>query len=417
MYDVFISAALITVLLWRVMPPLNAPQLVTPEGYLIPDEPKKQKAWDVFIHFKKGGADMPDPDPGIHDAAYKLGDLGQGAMDFFNQAYQEGTKRQDVIDQATKKVVGNMLDMSDAAKGHSQELWNRYENKYMPVEDRTIQDAMNWDSADNQAAAAAQAKADVGTATAQQKASTARQQEAMGVDPRSGRYQATQNQADTQAALNAAGAENAARTQKQMQGVQMREGVSQMGQREASLGNQTANLAAALGSGGINTGLASNQGFYQNAGLMGKGYGLGMQGYSGMGNMLLNQYQSELGAAQAEQAANSAGMAGALGGLGQLAGTGGALYMMSSKKVKENKKPVDGALGALDGLNIESWKYKDGVSDGKNHIGPYAEDWKKATGTGDGKSIPVVDAVGVTMKAVQELNKKVDQIKGAQDGK
>ena len=33
-----------------------------------------------------------------------------------------------------------------------------------------------------------------------------------------------------------------------------------------------------------------------------------------------------------------------------------------------------------------------------------------ATGKGDGTSIPIVDAIGVTMKAVQELDQKVEKL-------
>lgn len=415
MYDAIISALLITTLLWRFLTPLSAPQLSTPEGLLLPEPEKETKTWEKTTLFKKGGGvDMPDPDPGIQDAAYELGDLGDEALDFFKQAYAEGTSRQGVIDEAAKHVVGNMMGMSDDAKAHSEELWSRYENKFMPVEDRVIDDAMNWDSADNQAAAAAQAKADVNTATAQQQAATERQQEAMGVDPTSGRYQSLDSQADTQAALNAADAENAARTQKQMEAVQMRQGVSQQGLQEAGLANQTAGLAGSLGSGGINTGLAANQGFYQNAGLMGTGYGLDMKGQQGKGSLLLSEYQAQLAAAEAEEQANAANMGGMMSGIGSLAGAG--IKLASSRKLKEDKKPIKGALSALNGLAVESWKYKDGVADGDHHIGPYAEDWQKATGTGDGKSIPVVDALGVTMKAVQELNNKVDQMKGDNDG-
>ncbi|EGE4741248.1 TPA_asm: tail fiber domain-containing protein [Salmonella enterica] len=425
MCEALFSAILITVLFWRFSPLLSAPQLSTPEGFILPEPEEETKAWEETALFKKGGGvDIPDPDPGIHDAAYKLGDLGDEALEFFKQAYAEGTSRQDVIDEAAKHVVGNMMGMSDDAKSHSEELWNRYENKYVPVEDRVIDDAMNWDSADNQAASAAQAKADVNTSTAQQQAATERQQEAMGVDPTSGRYQSLDSQADTQAALNAADAENAARTQRQQEAVQMREGVAQQGLQEAGLGNQTASLAGSLGSGGINTGLAANQGFYQNAGLMGTGYGLDMKGQQGKGSLLLSEYQAQLAAAGAEEQANAANMGGMMSGIGSLAGA----YLnnfagndpltksiTSSKSVKENKKPVSGALNALNGLNIQSWKYKDGVEDSGQHIGPYAEDWQRVTGLGNGQSIPVVDAVGVTMKAVQELNDKVDQMKGNND--
>lgn len=415
MYEAILSTLLILTLIWRFLPPLNAPQLSTPEGFLFTEPEEEPKAWEEITLFKKGGGvDIPDPDPGIHDAAYKLGDLGDEALDFFKQAYAEGTSRQDVIDEAAKHVAGNMMGMSDDAKSHSEELWNRYENKYMPVEDRVIEDAMNWDSAANQASSAAQAKADVNTATAQQQAATERQQEAMGVNPNSGRYQSLDSQADTQAALNAADAENAARTQRQMQGVQMRQGVAQQGLQEAGLGNQTASLAGSLGSGGINTGLAANQGFYQNAGLMGTGYGMDMKGQQGKASTLLSEYQAQLAAAGAEAQADAANMSGMMSGIGSLAGAG--IKLISSKKLKEDKKPVEGALSALNGLDVESWKYKDGVADGEHHIGPYAEDWQKVTGTGDGKSIPVVDAIGVTMKAVQELNKKVDQMKGDSDG-
>ncbi|MGL4859833.1 MAG: tail fiber domain-containing protein [Enterobacteriaceae bacterium] len=95
-------------------------------------------------------------------------------------------------------------------------------------------------------------------------------------------------------------------------------------------------------------------------------------------------------------------------------GGGAALFAaFSSKKLKEDKKPVQGsALKAIRRLPVESWKYRDGIADGKRHIGPYAEDFQKVTGRGDGTTIPVVDAIGLTMKAIQELDKRVDKKRG-----
>ena len=96
-----------------------------------------------------------------------------------------------------------------------------------------------------------------------------------------------------------------------------------------------------------------------------------------------------------------------MSGIGTMAGA----MMMSSRKLKEDKKPIpDGALDAMNSMPVQSWKYKDGVADGGYHIGPYAEDFQKATGKGDGTSIPIVDAIGVTMKAVQELDQKVEKL-------
>ena len=61
-------------------------------------------------------------------------------------------------------------------------------------------------------------------------------------------------------------------------------------------------------------------------------------------------------------------------------------------------------------MPVEKWKYKEGVSDEGHHIVQYAEDFKEQTGLGDGKSINLIDGLGLTMKAVQELSSKVDKI-------
>ena len=112
---------------------------------------------------------------------------------------------------------------------------------------------------------------------------------------------------------------------------------------------------------------------------------------------------------QAQQQANASSAS----GIGSIVGLG--LSMFSSKKLKENKKPVkEGAgIAALRKMPVEEWDYKKGVADESRHIGPYAEDMQKATGRGDGKTIAVQDAIGVTMKAVQDLDAKVTKISDA----
>lgn len=64
-------------------------------------------------------------------------------------------------------------------------------------------------------------------------------------------------------------------------------------------------------------------------------------------------------------------------------------------------------------MPVEEWTYKQGVADEGRHIGPYAEDFQAATGKGDGKTINLMDAVGVNMKATQELSQKVEQVADA----
>jgi hypothetical protein len=97
-----------------------------------------------------------------------------------------------------------------------------------------------------------------------------------------------------------------------------------------------------------------------------------------------------------------------------IAKVAGAAVMASSKEYKENKEEIkeDKALKAILNMPIEKWKYKKGIADESEHIGAYAEDFKKETGMGSGKEISVQDSIGLIMKSIQDLNAKIDNIKG-----
>ena len=92
------------------------------------------------------------------------------------------------------------------------------------------------------------------------------------------------------------------------------------------------------------------------------------------------------------------------------------LYMMSSKKLKHNKKKIspDIILNGLKKLpDIESWKYKKGVADEGRHVGPYAEDVRAAFGeeaAPGGKTIDMISMIGISMAAIKGLSKQVDRI-------
>jgi hypothetical protein len=142
-----------------------------------------------------------------------------------------------------------------------------------------------------------------------------------------------------------------------------------------------------------------------------------------------NQYVGLQRNALEQQQQDNSGMAGigALAGtaLGYWASTGFAPF--SSKTLKTDKRPFRAGLAAVRKMPVEAWKYKRGAAggmtidgnavhlpdDGAEHVGPYAEDFQNATGTGDGKTINTGDALGVTMAAVKELDKKVSKLEGA----
>lgn len=357
----------------------------------------------------KKNSSAPAPDPNIGKAAKENVQLGKDYLAFMKEQYAVGNERQGELDDLTKQVMGTQIEGMQASNERSNALWDRYNNLFAPVEDRMVKEANEYDSPEKQAEAAAAAKADVEQSLTQQAQQRGRQMAAMGIDPRSGVYAGIEKKADMDAALAKAGAQNAARERVKAQGMALREGAVNVGRGATSTAAQQQSLALTSGNSAVGNGMANEGNFRANVGLMGQGYQGAMGANSSAASMYQGMDSTRLGAYQAESQERAA----LYGGIGQMAGAAtSALMMASSKDVKENKKPVKGALIALNGLNVEKWDYKDGAGDGGSHVGPYAEDFQRETGMGDGKHINMIDAMGLTMKAIQELDQKVDKLAG-----
>lgn len=135
-----------------------------------------------------------------------------------------------------------------------------------------------------------------------------------------------------------------------------------------------------------------------------------------------NQYNTAVGnvndaqriATQAEEnraAGNAAGAAGVGNFLGVLGGSLlSTLPIFSSKKAKTNRRLATGALEAARKMPVQTYQYKRGLGPPGERVGPMAEDMQAATGAGDGKTILPQDLMGVTLGAVQQLDKKVRKL-------
>lgn len=372
-----------------------------------PDKPER-KAWEDLLLFKKGSSKAPKPDPQIGAAALKEAQLGEEWLKFAREQYGVANERQEEQDKIANEVSKQQLDNSRTAQQWAAEDRSRYKNTFQPLQDDFINTAKNWDSRERQDKLAAEAKADVLNNAAQTRASGARNMAAMGVNPNSGRYAGVDRTADVATSLAAAGAENTSRNTVRNQATAMKADAVNMGNGLAvnpanSLGMSTSGSAAAMGTVSGNNAQAAG-----NAQIMGSGYQAAMSGYGNQASILNQQYSNQLSAWQTQQQMKSQSSSSLFGGLGNLAGMG--LMAWSSKELKEDKRPAEGALDALNSMPVEHWKYKEGVADEGEHIGPYAEDFAAATGKGDGTKINLMDSVGLTMKAVQELSGQVEQI-------
>lgn len=354
----------------------------------------------------KKAAKAPAPDPNIGVAAKMQAEISGDWLDFSEKQFAIGNERQVGIDAMTKEVTDQQLATAKQNADWATEDRGRYKSIFQPMEDQYAEDAKNWDSAERQDKLASEAKADVQTSTAAQRQTSNRQAAAMGVSPTSGRFAGVDRASDVQTSLATAGAQNAARNTSRSQGMAMRADAVNMGKGLPSQAAGAAGLGLSAGNSAMGGKMAANSAWGQNNQIMAQGYSGAQQGYASQAGILNQQYGNQLNAWNAQQNADANATSGLWSGIGTAAGMG--MMAFSSKDYKENKKPVEGALDAVDNMPVEEWDYKEGIADGGKHIGPYAEDFQRETGKGNGKMIPVMDAVGVTMKAVQELSAKVD---------
>ena len=311
---------------------------------------------------KKGG-NAPSPDPNIGIAALRSAELGE-------------------------EYLGFMREQAAVTNEWADQDRTRERSIFQPLQDQYIKEASTGPDY-------GKVESDVYRATSEttQRFDAAQGQQdrrlaSMGVDPRSGRFDAASRGSELAEAAATAGAANSTR-------------LASRTQAEAKNDAEKAN-AINMGS-GLAVNPATSMGLSNGA--ISSGFSGAMQGQNQKGSLLNTQYQQQLQAYQADQQASAS----LWGGLGSLAG----LALVSSKDAKENKKPVERSLlEAVEKMPVEEWDYKQGKGDGGSHVGPYAEDFQKETGKGDGKTINVVDAIGVTMGAIKELSAKVDKIAG-----
>ncbi|CAM1656234.1 Intramolecular chaperone auto-processing domain [Bartonella choladocola] len=364
---------------------------------------------------KKGGSSKaPKPDPRIAQAAQKQADLGQDWLSFAKDAFGQSKARQETIDKQTADVMAQQQGVADQQLKWAQQDRDRYNNVFVPAQDKFVNTAMNYDTPEKQEEAAAEASADVQNSAAKAQEAQARNAASMGVNPASGRYAGIDQNTVMNTALANAGAQNQARQLVRDKALGLQYQAANMGNMLPQQSNQTMGLGLGAGSDAIGLAQRNQQLFNGSTGIVNSGYAGAMSGYQGMSNSLNNLYGNQLSAWQAQNQQNAQKASGLGSFLGGVAGIASS-FLPSDKNLKTNKRHLRAGAGleAVNSMPIDTWKYKPGVADEGEHIGTYAQDFKKATGKGDGETIPTVDAIGISMKAIQDLSKEVKNIERA----
>ncbi len=360
----------------------------------------------------KGSSSAPDPDPNIGRAALMQAETGEKWLSFAKDAFSVSQDRQKELDALTKQVTTQQLGIATDQANWSRADRERYETKFKPIEDQFVAEASNYATPERQAEAAAEARADVQTAAANARATNERQASSMGINPASGRFAGIQATTDMNATLAEASAANMARSTVRDKGLALKADVANLGRGLPAQAAAGAGSSVAASGTALSGNQATNAQALAAPGIVSQGYSGAMQGYAGMGSTLNQQYGLQLDAWKAEQqmkAQSASGIGSFLGGIA------GMFKFPSDENVKHDKAdvPEGKALEAVNNMPVTEWTYDEGVGDGGEHIGPMAQDFQRETGKGDGKSIAVQDAIGISMKAIQDLDEKVTRLADA----
>ena len=268
-----------------------------------------------------GGGAPPPPDYGpiasANEASARYAkEAADADLAFRRQVYNDSLPQREELYQLAREVAEQQLGITDESAMRGREQWQEYQDTYLPVERRMVQDAMEYDSPDRRERLRSEAMADTSSALGAQNAVIAREMARYGVNPNSGRFQGTQRQGKLLGAAATAGAGNAAVRGLEDKAISLRAGAASFGRNMPNTAGQALGLATQAGNSAVgnqNAAFMSGMPYAQfAAGGTGNqigAAGMAMQGNLGLGNLMNQNYQAQM-------SAHGQGMA----GLGQLAG-------------------------------------------------------------------------------------------------
>jgi len=363
-----------------------------------------------------GGPSAPTPNPGIDQAAAANLALGRESLDFWKGVYADNKTRQAGIDDLSKQVTQQQMDIANKQQAQSDDYINYMKTTFRPIEQKLADEATNFNTDQKREELAGRASADVEQAAAASDAAARRDAARYGINPSDAAFSDMLAGSAYNKSMAKVGAANQARTAARAEGRALSFDVAGLGRGLPSAGTNASSVALQAGNSALNNAVVPTTVANQNAAAMQTGYNAGMTGASNSGNLLLGQFGAQAGIYGNELQANAIEQAGMYGAIGSALGAGAGLAARSSKKAKTDKKPVSEkrVLEAVKGLpTMESWRYKKGEGDGGKHVGPYAEDVHKKFGdraAPGGGHLDLISMNGINLAATKALAKQVDKL-------
>jgi hypothetical protein len=270
----------------------------------------------------------------------RMSQLGQDQLDFSKQQYEQNNP----LMQDIARKQGLAMDQQMA---QGKDYFDYNKSTFRPLEQQMVADAQNFDTDAMRNQLATKAAADSSMAFGMQNQANERRMASMGVNPNSGRFQGMAQQSGLMQSANRAGAMTGARERAQQMGHARKMDAASLGRGLSGASSAAYGGANNAGNSAVgNYGVAGQQymgGMAQGAGTIGSGYSMQL---GGLGNVLNQQTQMSMNAAD-----NGIGAA-----LGGIAGAAASVYTGSDIRLKENIEHA--GVDELTGLNLYDFNYK-----------------------------------------------------------
>lgn len=266
----------------------------------------------------KKSTNIPPPDPRMIAAFEKQVAQGDDILSFVKQTYSDNQVRVANLDALNERVINQNMELAGKAGERADDAYNFYKTTGRPVVEQALNDAKNYDSAEEITKARDRAQASFQQSSDNAERQNMRTLMRVGVNPNSGRFAALNTQMQMQRATGMAGAVNSAEENRRAGAVAMRQQASNLaqGMPATSMGfsGQSAGFgvgAAGVGAQGLSSAMSTQNQAIGGMSTAGNMYGSGGQGFN---SVYGNQLQGA--SIQAQQASSNAS------GWGQLAGIG-----------------------------------------------------------------------------------------------
>jgi hypothetical protein len=356
-------------------------------------------------------SDAPDTS-GQQAAAIKTAELGERAMNWYEKAYEDQAPERAAAAKRAAEVSDAQLGAMNTQTRIAEETDAYNRGTFRPLEQGIVADAQNFDTAAERERRAGLAGADIAQSFGAARGQLTRNLGRAGVNPADGKMLSMEKDLAASEALGRGFAMNKSRADSETLARALKMDAASLGRNLPSQQAAAATTAINAGNASAASGLTPLQIAQSGTAQMGQGFQTAIQGNNASGNLYGNIANIQAGAS----ASNDQTM----GALGSAAGTA-ALMFLSDENEKEQVQPTsdEEALDAVAATPVKNWRYKEGspaADGGMEHTGPMAQDVNKHMGgkaAPGGKMIDLVSMNGITMKAVQAVNKKVDKLAAA----